>query len=107
MINNIKHIQNITFIAGLIKNHTPPNTTCKNRSVVPNIIRNISSVVPNIIRNIITAIIIPSKINIFIWVYSNFLLLYFLSLYSKAFLEYQNPLLPARYQIFHLMYNIQ
>ena len=96
MINNIKHIQNITFIAGLIKNHTPPNTTCKNRSVVP-----------NIIRNIITAIIIPSKINIFIWVYSNFLLLYFLSLYSKAFLEYQNPLLPARYQIFHLMYNIQ
>ena len=96
MINNIKHIQNITFIAGLIKNHTPPNTTCKNRSVVP-----------NIIRNIITAIIILSKINIFIWVYSNFLLLYFLSLYSKAFLEYQNPLLPARYQIFHLMYNIQ
>lgn len=63
MINNIKHIQNITFIAGLIKNHTPPNTTCKKRSVVP-----------NIIRNTIIAIIIPNKINIFILVYSNYLL---------------------------------
>ena len=63
MVNNIKHIQNITFNAGLIKNHTPLATTCKKRNVVP-----------NTIRNIITAIIIPSKINIFILVYSNYLL---------------------------------
>lgn len=62
MINNIKHIQNITFIAGLIKNHTVPDTTCKNRNVVPSTIRNIA-----------TAIKIPSKINIFILVYSIYL----------------------------------
>ena len=58
MINNIKHIQNITFIAGLIKNHIVPDTTCKNRNVVP-----------NIISNTITAIKIPRNTNIFILVY--------------------------------------
>lgn len=58
MINNIKHIQNITFIAGLIKNHSVPDTTCKKRNVVP-----------NIISNTITAIKIPSNTNIFILVY--------------------------------------
>ena len=63
MINNIKHIQNITFNAGLIKNHTPPNITCKKRNVIP-----------NIIMNTIIAITIPNKINIFILVYSNYLL---------------------------------
>ena len=58
MINNIKHIQNITFIAGLIKNHIVPDTTCKNRNVIP-----------NIISNTITAIKIPNIANIFILVY--------------------------------------